>query len=218
MQSVSNASSKTSKSRESHKDSAAENAGWDNQEWEDNDEWGAIEDTAPPPTQPLASMHKTGTSKESSRTTSAMKLGGKKKPEPDFGFDDWGSDNSWGLDAGGSTKSNSSRTSKSSSSSVGRTSKAVSKLSTKKEKPKNEMDFGGWDDMADWGDMDGGDGFKAENTQETGDGGGWGDDDDDWGALEDTTPAPAEPSKVRVVSMLQCYRARSHDFNQEWWR
>ncbi len=138
---------------------------------------------------------KTGTSKDTSRTSSALKLGGKKKPEPDFGFDDWGSDNSWGLDTGGSTKSNTSRTSKSSGSD--RTSKVTSNTKTEK---KSDDDFGGWGNMDDWGDMDGGDDDtqipKNVGTADDG-GGGWGDDDDDWGPIEETKP---EPTKVSTIS------------------
>ena len=197
-QNVSNASSKTSKSRDSLKDTTptpqdntVDDAWDDGGEWgNDKDDWGALEDTAPP-SKPAKATSKT--TRDATASSSALKLGSnKKKPEPDFGLDDWGSDNSWGV---GSTKSNTSRTSKSSASSERTTSKASSKAAAKPGL-KSEGDFGGgWDDMADWGDMDGGD-----TTQDVGDtgggGGGWG---DDWGAMEDEeTPTAAAPSKVRI--------------------
>ncbi|XP_038072147.1 N-terminal kinase-like protein [Patiria miniata] len=188
--SFSTSSSKTAASRDSYQDPSSTRAETQELGW-DTGSWGDSDDVADPPQRPPGASKKHGQAKPGqSRTGGGMKLAAKKQTSPSF--DDWGvmEDDEWGsINSSSSVSSKPVRTS---------ANPRTTKSSPKKDKShlRTEPAAGGWDD-GDWGTMDGG-GAKMDAKEEQGGAmEGWGGateewgGDDDWGSLEDSTPAPA---------------------------
>ncbi|PIK61493.1 putative N-terminal kinase-like protein [Apostichopus japonicus] len=125
----------------------------------------------------------------------SLKLGTKKK-EPEFNLDDW-ADDSWGSQDKQLNKKQSTKT--------------ATKSSHKKQQASSgwgtDWEEGNWGEMKDQGDVQ--DPFAAEA------GGGWDDDNEDWGSIDEPTLNTTKPSSPKKKQQMSSLSGFGNDFKED---